>query len=99
MNIARTGGRSLALVSLAACSIAPDRADAAVTAARYRNDGAIPRAVAAPREATPPPRILGGVGKSYTIGKVGIFLPSGDIDSLDDGVSAEVVFGRQLLPF
>lgn len=99
MNIARIGGRSLVPVILAACSIAPHRVDPAIAAGdRPGNDRAAPR-VAPPREATSSPRILGGVGKSYTIGKVGIFLPSGDIDSLDDGVSAEVVFGRQLLPF
>ena len=40
-----------------------------------------------------------GIGNSYTIAKVGAFMPAGDLEDLDDGVYFEGIFGRELLPF
>ncbi len=41
----------------------------------------------------------GKVGKSYTQFKVGVFEGSGDLNQQDSGYWAEVVFGRELMPF
>jgi opacity protein-like surface antigen len=49
--------------------------------------------------AAEPPRREGGIGDSYTILKAGAFMPAGDLEDLDDGYSAEVIFGRELLSF
>jgi opacity protein-like surface antigen len=46
--------------------------------------------------AAPPKSIVGG--DSYTVGKIGTFIPEGDISELDEGVAVEVVFGKKLLP-
>jgi opacity protein-like surface antigen len=43
------------------------------------------------------PRVLGNAD-SYTVGKIGVFMPEGDLSNLDDGVAVEVVFGKKLLP-
>jgi hypothetical protein len=40
-----------------------------------------------------------GIGRSYTKVRAGAFVPEGDISALDDGIAADVTFGRSLLPF
>ncbi len=48
---------------------------------------------------TPPRKILDEIGSSYTIVKAGSFMPAGDLEDLDDGVSGELIFGRSVLSF
>ena len=43
------------------------------------------------------PKVIGG-GDSYTIGKIGVFIPEGDLSDLDEGVAFELAFGKKLLP-
>lgn len=64
--------------------------------ARAAVASSVDEATASPAVAPP---IADGIGKSYTIAKVGVFVPDGDIGSLDDGIGAELIFGRALLPF
>jgi opacity protein-like surface antigen len=54
---------------------------------------------AEPAFAASPVRIAEGIGKSYTMAKFGPFYPEGDIEALDNGIAAELVFGRSLLSF
>lgn len=104
MNTPHVIGRSVAsslLLFLTACATAPvtDMAPLRVAvatddaAAAPRTDDAMAPAVAP----VTPKRVLGG--DSYTIGKVGMFMPAGDLDNLDDGLAAEVIFGHKLMPF
>lgn len=62
---------------------------AAAPVARPSVDAEMP--VAAPRKS-----IVGG--DSYTVGKIGTFIPEGDLSNLDEGLAVEVVFGKKLLP-
>jgi opacity protein-like surface antigen len=45
------------------------------------------------------PKRREGIGNSYTIVKAGTFMPEGDLANLDDGFAAELIFGRELIPF
>lgn len=87
--------RSLGMTSLlflAACATAPAdiRIDPRWTG--HASDG--DRVASAPA-----PKFADGIGDSYTIVKAGVFMPAGDLEDMDDGYSAEVIFGRELLPF
>ncbi|HZN39345.1 MAG TPA: outer membrane beta-barrel protein [Planctomycetota bacterium] len=56
---------------------------------------ALPSVDAEERAATP--KVLAG-GDSYTLGKIGVFVPEGDLSDLDEGVAFELAFGKKLLP-
>jgi hypothetical protein len=96
-NTSRSRGvvPSLALLLVAACATAPDRLSVAAPRGEAGTFGSDLTATAP----APTPRRGDGIGKQYTIAKVGTFMPSGDIQHLNDGVAAEVIFGRALLPF
>ena len=51
----------------------------------------------APATVAPVPAVFGKNG--YTRLSAGLFSPMGDIDSLDDGINAQLAFGRGILPF
>lgn len=46
---------------------------------------------------TAAPKVLAG-SDSYTLGKIGVFVPEGDLSDLDEGVAFELAFGKKLLP-
>jgi hypothetical protein len=57
--------------------------------------GFAPAAASVP---VPGEKLIGG-GGGYTVLKVGAFYGQGDLDDLDTGLAAEVVFGKELLSF
>ena len=73
---------------LAACAVPPQ--PSAVDAFEP-TESATAALLAVPRRA--------GSEKSYTVAKGGVFMPSGDIEDLDDGAAVELIFGRDLMPF
>jgi hypothetical protein len=84
------------LLLLAACATAP------VVPSPFAPDAARAAAATGVGDATvaattPPRRKLLG-GGSYTRGKFGAFLPSGDLDPLDDGIYGEIAIGTGLVP-
>jgi opacity protein-like surface antigen len=87
------------LLCFAACATVPNKV--LIAPAFLASEGAVdpdvPIVMPASGRATAPADNF--VGKSYTMAKVGIFMPAGDIEDLDDGLSFEGVFGRELLPF
>ncbi len=92
MKNLRIGGASLVLLCLStACTIVPERRSS--VAPLVMADAAEPRT---PRGSA---AIADGIGESYTMAKLGVFMPDGDIGGLDDGVAGELIFGRELLPF
>ncbi|MCA8965181.1 MAG: outer membrane beta-barrel protein [Planctomycetes bacterium] len=93
----------LVLLLTAACAVGHERAPFATSGplhdpAPIESDGdaSTPAAFAV---AAPPRKILDSIGSSYTIVKAGAFLPSGDLEDLDDGISGELIFGRSVLSF
>jgi hypothetical protein len=97
--IKRTRGPAalLALLCVAACATTPDPLRVAAPFSTPGGEaGTFGADIAAP---APAPRRGDGIGRQYTIAKIGTFMPSGDIEHLNDGVAAEVIFGRALLPF
>jgi len=52
----------------------------------------------APVAAEPMYKVLGG--DSYTIAKIGAFMPAGDLDDggVDDGLAVDLIFGHKLMP-
>lgn len=101
---------TFSLLFLAACAVPTARSNAlprvidsewsTSTRARPAAFAAVP--VALPMlEAEPttaaPPRVLAG-SDSYTLGKIGVFVPEGDLSDLDEGVAFELAFGKKLLP-
>ncbi len=90
---ARIGGLVLLLLTLTTACAAPARpsfpAVATLTPTATDPVSAVPAA----------PPIADGIGQSYTIAKLGTFMPAGDIEDLDDGFAAELIFGRELLSF
>lgn len=79
------------LLFLAACAVPPASVQVAPVLLGAE-DGAV-------ATAAQPPKLGDGIGNAYTIVKVGAFMPGGDIEDLDDGYFADVIFGRELLPF
>lgn len=92
MSIRSSGLTSL--LFLAACATAPTdiRIDPRWTG--HEGEGNSNSAASAPA-----PKFADGIGDSYTILKAGVFMPAGDLEDMDDGYSAEVIFGRELLSF
>ncbi|MBX3461707.1 MAG: outer membrane beta-barrel protein [Planctomycetes bacterium] len=93
----------LAFVPLAACATAT-RSGFRSTPAGLPAANLVAARAAEPAEASfpgpvaPAPRRI-DIGTSYTIAKLGLFQPSGDLDDLDEGSAIEVLFGRRLLSF
>jgi len=88
------------VLCLAACSVVPDKV---LIAPGFRESEAPAASTASASPMTDSPAAVpmrgDGIGQSYTIGKIGVFMPSGDLDALDDGYWIEGTFGRKLLPF
>lgn len=101
---------SFSLLFLAACAVPTAKPGAlprvidsewtTPTRARPASFAAVPFAspkVDVEAAAAEPPRVLAG-GDSYTVGKIGVFVPEGDLSDLDEGVAFELAFGKKLLP-
>lgn len=91
-------GQVLALLSFAAACAVPT-GPSFPTAREWKGapTTAAPHPAAEAPIAVASPKIADGIGTSYTIAKLGTFMPSGDLESLDDGLSGELIFGRQLM--
>jgi hypothetical protein len=106
---------TFSLLFLAACAVPTakpaslprvvDSEGSASTGTRPAAFGAVPVALPAAlpavdyeESAIALPKRLGNAD-SYTLGKIGVFIPEGDLSDLDEGVAFELAFGKKLLPF
>jgi opacity protein-like surface antigen len=83
---------ALRLLAAAAAEVPPGGADNAANEANAANSANPTN----PAPAAPLPKGLFGGG--FTRARLGAFVPTGDLDTLDDGVFGEVGFGTGLLP-